>query len=271
MKSVKGFRWWIVGLICLGTIINYLARNSLAVLAPQLQTKLNFTTQEYSYIVGAFQIGYTVMQSVCGFVLDYLGLRLGFSLFGAAWSLFNMLHAFAGGWIGLAVFRGLLGLSEAAAIPAGIKAISEWFPAKERSVAVGYFNAGTSLGALLAPPLVIWIALWWMFYRPPKQQWLLGDAERSYIQKGQEPDKAVDPADRKPPPIKKILSSRKFWGIAIPRFLAEPAWQTFNFWIPLYLVTVRHMNLTEIAIFAWLLFLAADIRWLFVTFLDESL
>ena len=76
MKSIKGFRWWIVGLICLGTIINYLARNSLAVLAPQLQTKLNFTTQQYSYIVGAFQIGYTVMQSVCGFVLDYLGLRI---------------------------------------------------------------------------------------------------------------------------------------------------------------------------------------------------
>jgi MFS transporter, ACS family, aldohexuronate transporter len=138
--KIKGFRWWIVGLICLGTIINYLARNSLAVLAPQLQTKLNFTTQEYSYIVGAFQIGYTVMQSVCGFVLDFLGLKLGFSLFGAAWSLFNVLHAFAGGWLGLAFFRGLLGLSEAAAIPAGIKAISEWFPAKERSVAVGYFN-----------------------------------------------------------------------------------------------------------------------------------
>src|SRR5271166_2910795 len=122
--KLKGFRWWIVGLICLGTIINYLARNSLAVLAPQLQTKLNFTTQEYSYIVGAFQIGYTVMQSVCGFVLDFLGLRLGFSLFGAAWSLFNILHAFAGGWLGLAVSRGLLGLSEAAAIPAGIKARS---------------------------------------------------------------------------------------------------------------------------------------------------
>ena len=78
--KIKGFRWWIVALICLGTIINYLARNSLAVLAPQLQTKLNFTTQQYSYIVGAFQIGYTVMQSVCGFVLDFLGLRLGFSL-----------------------------------------------------------------------------------------------------------------------------------------------------------------------------------------------
>ena len=159
MKQIKGLRWWIIGLICLGTIINYLARNSLAVLAPELQKRLQFSTQEYSYIVAAFQIGYCVMQSVCGFILDFLGLQLGFALFALAWSLFNVLHAFAGGWGSLAFFRGLLGLSEASAIPAGIKAISEWFPAKERSVAVGYFNAGTSLGALLAPPLVIWVLL----------------------------------------------------------------------------------------------------------------
>jgi ACS family hexuronate transporter-like MFS transporter len=152
MKRLKGLRWWIVGLICLGTIINYLARNSLAVLAPVLQTKLSFSTQEYSYVVAAFQVGYTVMQSVCGYILDFLGLKLGFALFAVLWSGANLLHALAGGWGSLAFFRGLLGLSEAAAIPAGIKAISEWFPAKERSVAVGYFNAGTSLGALLAPP-----------------------------------------------------------------------------------------------------------------------
>jgi ACS family hexuronate transporter-like MFS transporter len=288
MKKISGFRWWIVGLICLGTIINYLARNSLAVLAPELQKKLNFTTQEYSYIVGAFQIGYTIMQSVCGFALDFLGLKLGFSLFGAAWSVFNMLHAAAASWLGLALFRGLLGLSEAAAIPAGIKAISEWFPAKERSVAVGYFNAGTSLGALLAPPLVIWVslqhgwqtafvvtggvgfiwvALWWSFYRSPQDHWLLGDRERQYIQEGQEPDKKADTTHKRPP-IKKILSNPKFWGIAIPRFLAEPAWQTFNFWIPLYLATVRHMNLKEIAIFAWLPFLAADLGGIFGGYLS---
>jgi ACS family hexuronate transporter-like MFS transporter len=203
--------------------------------------------------------------------------------------LFNMMHAFAGGWVGLAIFRGLLGLSEAAAIPAGIKSISEWFPAKERSVAVGYFNAGTSLGALFAPPLVIWIslqhgwqmafvvtgglgfiwvALWWTFYRSPKDHWLLGDTERSYIEKGQEPDKAVDSGNKRPPPVKKILASPKFWGIAIPRFLAEPAWQTFNFWIPLYLVTVRHMNLKEIAIFGWLPFLAADLGGIFGGYLS---
>jgi ACS family hexuronate transporter-like MFS transporter len=272
MKKLKGLRWWIVGLICLGTIINYLARNSLAVLAPELEKKLQFSTQQYSYIVAAFQVGYTVMQSVCGFVLDFLGLRSGFTLFAVAWSISNVLHAFAGGWGSLAAFRGLLGLSEAAAIPAGIKAISEWFPAKERSVAVGFFNAGTSLGALLAPPLVVWVslqanwqmafvvtgslgfifaALWWIFYGPPRSHGLISEGELSYILEGQEPDKA--------PPVKKILSSARFWGIAIPRFLAEPAWQTFNFWIPLYLVTVRHMNLKEIAIFAWLPFLAADL------------
>ncbi|MFZ0504882.1 MAG: MFS transporter, partial [Chthoniobacterales bacterium] len=186
MKKLKGLRWWIVGLICLGTIINYLARNSLAVLAPVLQTKLSFSTQQYSYIVAAFQVGYTVMQSVCGYILDFLGLKVGFALFAVVWSVANLLHALATGWGSLACFRGLLGLSEASAIPAGIKAISEWFPAKERSVAVGYFNAGTSLGALLAPPLVIWVLvqsswqmafvvtgglgfifalLWWLFYR----------------------------------------------------------------------------------------------------------
>ena len=285
MKQIKGLRWWIIGLICLGTIINYLARNSLAVLAPELQKKLQFSTQEYSYIVAAFQIGYTVMQSVCGFILDFLGLQLGFALFALAWSLFNVLHAFAGGWGSLAFFRGLLGLSEASAIPAGIKAISEWFPAKERSVAVGYFNAGTSLGALLAPPLVVWVllqsswqmafvvtgclgfiwaGLWWVFYRSPSKHKSLTEGERAYILQGQEPDKIASAGERKPPSVKKILSSRRFWGIALPRFLAEPAWQTFNFWIPLYLATVRHMDIKEIAIFAWLPFLAADLGGIFV-------
>ena len=292
MKQIKGLRWWIIGLICLGTIINYLARNSLAVLAPELQKRLQFSTQEYSYIVAAFQIGYCVMQSVCGFILDFLGLQLGFALFALAWSLFNVLHAFAGGWGSLAFFRGLLGLSEASAIPAGIKAISEWFPAKERSVAVGYFNAGTSLGALLAPPLVIWVllqsswqmafivtgglgfiwaGLWWVFYRSPSKHKLLTEGERAYILKGQEPDKIANPDERKPPSVKKILSAKRFWGIALPRFLAEPAWQTFNFWIPLYLATVRHMDLKEIAIFAWLPFLAADLGGIFGGYLSPLL
>lgn len=274
MMKVAGLRWWIVGLVCVGTILNYLARNSLSVLAPQLQDTLHFTAKQYSYIVAAFQIGYTVMQPVCGYVLDLLGLKLGFALFAVLWSLCNMLHALASGWPSLALFRGLLGLSEAAAIPAGIKAVSEWFPPRERSVAVGYFNAGTSLGAMLAPPLVVWLAVqhswqaaflvtggagllwaaaWFRGYAPPAQHPALSAQERAYITREQTPPAAARPS------LRSIAARRTFWGLALPRFLAEPAWQTFNFWIPLYLATERHMNLKEIAAFAWLPFLAADL------------
>ena len=278
MRS-KSLRWWIIGLICLGTIINYLSRNSLGVMVPTLKIELNFSTQEYSYVVGAFQLAYTIMQPVCGYVLDLIGTRAGLALFALLWSIVSCCHAFASGWLSLAMFRGLLGMTEAAAIPAGIKAVGEWFPAKERSVAVGWFNAGTSLGAMLAPPLVISVqlyygwpaafivtgalgfvfaALWWVFYRVPARSPWITEQEREFILAGQEPDKRDDGAAGSPA-IGKILATKRFWGIAIPRFLAEPAWQTFSFWIPLYLTTERGMDLKGIAMFAWLPFLAADL------------
>ena len=155
MKTIVGLRWWIIALVCLGTIVNYLSRNALGVLAPQLKTMLHYETQQYSYVVGAFQVGYTIMQPVCGLIIDLIGLRIGFAIFACLWSLVGCLHGFAGSWVSLAALRGLMGLSEAVAIPAGMKVVAEWFPNKEKSVAVGYFNAGTSLGSLLAPPLVI--------------------------------------------------------------------------------------------------------------------
>ena len=275
MKTVKGLRWWIIVLICIGTIMNYLARNSLGVLAPELKHALNFSTQQYSYIVGAFQVGYTIMQPVCGIVVDLIGLRLGFALFAALWSATGVLHGFATGWMSLGAMRGMLGLFEAAAIPSGMKAVAEWFPDREKSVAVGYFNAGTSLGALLAPPLVVflslrygwqsafivtgafgfvWAALWYAVYRSPADHPRLSTGERTLIQQGQTHS---PPASKRP--VRDILGSRRFWAIALPRFFAEPAWQTFSFWIPLYLVTERHMDLKQIALFAWLPFLAADL------------
>lgn len=278
MKKLGGLRWWIIGLVCCGTIVNYLARNSLSVLAPTLRDELSITTQQYSYIVAAFQVAYTIMQPVCGYVLDFLGLKLGFALFALAWSLSNMLHALAGGWVGLLCFRGLLGVTEAAAIPAGIKAVSEWFPPRERSVAVGYFNAGTSLGAMLAPPLVIWLAArydfrvaflvtgglglfwaaaWYALYAPPQQHAAIRAEERAFIAAGQATERADAPPQQ--PTVRELLRRRAFFAIAIPRFLAEPAWQTFNFWIPLYLATERHLELKKIALFAWMPFLAADL------------
>jgi len=273
--TIRGLRWWIVALVCLGTIINYLARNSLAVLGPQLQTTLHFTTRQYSYIVAAFQLAYTIMQPVCGWVIDRLGLRLSFVLFAIAWSAIATLHGAAAGWRSLAALRGLLGLNQACAIPAGVKAVAEWFPDKERSVAIGWFNAGTSLGALLAPPVVVflalhynwrvafvgtgvlgffWAAAWWICFRPPADHPSLGAAERRYILAGRPPVPAGARA-----PAREIVKHRRVWGIAIGRFLAEPAWQTFNFWVPLYLASERHMDLKGIALFAWLPFLAADV------------
>ncbi|MBW6522701.1 MFS transporter [Sphingomonas sp. RHCKR47] len=252
---------------------NYLARNSLGVLAPELKSALHMTTQQYSYVVGAFQLAYTIMQPIAGALVDRFGLRIGFAMFGLAWSAANMLHALAFGWISLALFRGLLGIFEAAAIPSGIKAVAEWFPARERSVAVGWFNAGTSLGALIAPPVVaavaiwanwrwafivtgavgvIWAIAWYACYRPPEHHNAITADERDMIAA----DRPATPAARARP--REILRSQRFWVIAVPRFLAEPAWQTFSFWIPLYLATERGMDLKQIALFAWLPFLAAD-------------
>jgi ACS family hexuronate transporter-like MFS transporter len=287
LKTIKGLRWWIIVLVCLGTIMNYLARNSLGVLAPELKHVLNLSTQQYSYVVGAFQIGYTIMQPVCGIVVDLIGLRLGFALFAVLWSTSGVLHGLATGWVSLAGMRGLLGLFEAAAIPSGMKAVAEWFPDKEKSVAVGYFNAGTSLGALLAPPVVIflslrfgwqsafmvtgafgfvWAALWYALYRSPTEHPRITESERTLIETGQT---TSPPAGQRP--VRDVLGSRRFWAIALPRFFAEPAWQTFSFWIPLYLVTVRHMDLKEIALFAWLPFLAADLGGIFGGYLSPFL
>jgi MFS transporter, ACS family, hexuronate transporter len=276
--KIKGLRWWIIGLICLGTISNYTARNALGVMAPILKDELQFSTQEYSYVVAAFQLAYTVMQPIGGYFVDLIGLKAGFALFAVLWSVANCLHGFATGWLSLAFFRGLLGITEAAAVPSGIKASGEWFPPKERSVAVGWMNAGTSLGAMLAPPLVIFVqlqyswkaaffvtgamglvfaALWWFFYRSPAEHPNLTEEERVFILDGRGP---ASTAHGKPKPrVLEILSTKRFWGVAIPRFLAEPAWQTFSFWIPLYLATERHMDIKQIAMFAWMPFLTADL------------
>ena len=222
---IRNLRWWIVALICAGTVANYLARNSLGVLAPELKTALSMTTKQYSYVVGAFQLAYTIMQPVAGVVIDRFGLRAGFALFGVAWSVANMLHAFAAGWLSLALFRALLGMAESAAIPSGIKAVAEWFPARERSVAVGWFNAGTSLGAAIAPPVVVavtlwadwrwafvvtgavglvWAAAWYAFYRTPEVHPSITPVERAMIAA----DRPATPSKRVPARI--ILRMPRF-------------------------------------------------------------
>lgn len=280
MPTLKALRWWIIGLVMLGAIINYLTRATMGVAAPTLMTDLDITVEQYGWITSAFQLG-IMLQPVCGYVLDSIGLKHGFAIFAGAWSVISMAHALAGSWQGFAVLRGLLGLAEGSAQPAGMKAVATWFPAKERGLAGGVFNIGASLGAMLAPPLtvwailtwnwraafvitgalgLVWVALWLWFYQSPDRHKALSPAERERIAAGQE---AHLEGDGGRPSILKLLRQRNFWGIALPRFLADPTWGTLSFWVPLYLTTTRGFDLKQIAMFAWLPFVAADLGCLF--------
>jgi len=280
MAKLKGLRWWMICLIMMGSIINYLTRSTLSVAAPTIMKDLVITTEQYSYIVGAFQ-AMIMLQPICGYVLDVLGLKKGFAIFAVAWSLINMSHGFANTWHAFAGLRGMLGFAEGSANPAGMKATSEWFPAKERGLAGGVYNIGASVGSMLAPPLVawaiiaynwrfafvvtgclglVWVVLWLLFYESPAKHTALSEEERQYILSGQE--KQLQ-GDGRRPSMGHILKQRNFWGIAIPRFLADPTWGTLSFWLPLYFTTVRHWDLKQIALFLWLPFLAADFGCIF--------
>ena len=238
---------------------------------------LPITTQQYSWIVGAFQ-GAIMLQPICGYVLDVVGLKIGFAIFAIAWSFISMAHGLAHSWHGAVLAARAAGLAEGSANPAGMKATSEWFPAHERGLAGGVFNIGASVGSMLAPPLVAWAILaynwqsafvitgalglvWvvlWLCVLPVAGEapGAVGEQSASTSLPGRS---STCEADGTRPSIGEILRQRNFWGIALPRFLADPTWGTLTFWLPLYLTTVRHFDLKQIALFAWLPFLAADL------------
>jgi ACS family hexuronate transporter-like MFS transporter len=270
-----------IGLVTLGSILNYLTRSVLGVAAPTLMAKLHLTNQTYSYITSIFQGG-IMLQPISGYILDSIGVKIGFAVFALAWSLITMAHGAATGWLSLAGLRGLMGFAEGSIHPAGLKTVANWFPARERGFAGGLYNIGASLGAMLAAPLVawavltwhdwraafvvagglglVWVVLWLAFYETPERQKMLTAPERAYIETGRE---AVLAPDEARPSVLSLLGRRNLWGIALPRFLADPTWGTLAYWVPLYLTTVRGFHLREIALFAWMPFLAADLGCLF--------
>jgi len=280
VRRFRNIRWTIIGLFVVAMVINYLARSVLGVAAPAIMAEQHISAAEYSWITGAFQIG-IMFQPLAGYVLDVVGLKIGFTLFVAIWSLITMAHGLATGWMGFAGLRGALGLVEGSAQPAGMKLVAEWFPARERGVAGGIYQIGASFGAVFAPPLVAWAVLnhswraaffiagalglawviaWLFWYAPPAKHRRLSPAERTLIVEGQEASLATH---RKRPPLGELLRRRNLWAIAAARFLADPVWGMLSFWMPLYLVQVRHFDLGQIAMFAWLPFLAADLGCLF--------
>src|SRR5262245_6336363 len=203
---IFGLRWITIALIMLGAIINYLTRNALGVAAPTMLDDLHSGEIEYSYVILAFQLA-IACQPVVGYMLDTLGMRTGMVIFSVVWSASSMLHGLVHNWPMLAALRSIMGFAEGSANPAGMKVTSEWFPAKERGFAAGFYNIGASFGALLAPPLVawailaynwqtafvitgsfgfVWALIWFLFYRAPHEQTLMSERERAYIAEGQE-------------------------------------------------------------------------------------
>jgi len=273
-------RWTIITLFVGAMVINYLSRSVLGVAAPLILDEQSISSVQYGWITSAFQFG-VMLQPAAGYFLDSVGLRYAFGMCVAAWSLITMAHAFVNGWFGFAALRGLLGLAEGSGQPAGQKVVAEWFPSKERGLAGGIYNIGASFGAVFAPPLVAWAVmihswrlafvvagaiglcwalLWLFYYESPARHPRLSTAERDYIVSGQEARLA--PGARRSS-VTALLRRRDLWGIALPRMLADPVWGMLSFWMPLYLARVRGFDLGQIALFAWLPFLAADLGCLF--------
>ncbi len=280
MRRYFGIRWLTIALIMVGAMVNFLSRQTLSVAAPTVIADLHISTEQYGWITAAFQ-GTIMLQPVVGYIIDVLGVKTGFAVFAFAWSAICMAHGLATNWQMLAGLRGALGFAEGAFSPGGLKVVSEWFPAKERGLAGGLYNIGPSIGSMLAPPLIawailnyswqasfvivgavsmVWVALWLAFYHPVAKHPALSEQERRHIEAGQE--KFLADEGRKPP-VLSIMRRRNFWGIALPRFLTDPTWGMLSFWVPLYLTTVRGFDLKQIALYAWLPFLAADLGCIF--------
>lgn len=281
MIKIRGLRWYITIMLMLVTTINYLDRISLGVVYPALKEQLSIDEQHYSYIILSFQFCYLVMMPLSGRFLDRVGIKLGFSIAVTFWSIAKMLHSLAKGVFSFSVVRVLLGAGEAANFPGIAKVASEWFPPKERTMATGIANMGAGVGALIAPPLMIWLMFkvgwqeafvitgaigffwvvpWALFYKSPEQNSLITSEELQYITEGQRELQAEEKdAGPQKNVWKLVLGQRNFWGIALARFLSEPAWQFFSYWIPIYFVMQRGVDLKQFALFGWLPFLAADV------------
>ena len=245
-----------LGFAFLATVINYLDRQTLSVMAPVLLAKFHISAETYSQIIFAFMLAYTLMNGVSGRLLDKLGSKVGYALTIAWWSGAEILHAFSAGALSLGVFRFLLGFGEAGNYPAGVKVIAEWFPAEERSLASGIFNSGAAIGAILAPPLLAWIVIRAGWRTAFVVIGLLGFAWLvAWLVFYSEPRSAV--AQLEPLPLKALLRSRFLWQFTLSKVFSDPVWYFYTFWFPQYLKVVHGFSLLQIGETAWIPFFTA--------------
>jgi ACS family hexuronate transporter-like MFS transporter len=275
MLFVSIVRWIICGLLFLATTINYIDRQVLGILKPVLEVELGWTEAQYGLIVLAFQTAYAIMLPLTGRLMDGLGTRLGYLLAVVVWSLAAMGHALARTATQFSVARFALGVGEAANFPAAIKTVADWFPPKERALATGIFNSGSNVGAIVAPLVVpwiavnwgwreafiitgalgfIWVVLWWFLYREPHEHPMLSERERAYITSGREhegPSISV--------PYGLVLTRRAAWAFVIGKFLTDPVWWFYLYWLPGFLNKEYAVNLTDLGPPLIAIYLAADV------------
>src|ERR1700751_440793 len=264
-------RWTICAMLFFATSINYVDRQVLGLLAPTLQHSIGWTEAQYGYIVGAFQLAYAIGLVAAGRMVDRIGSRIGFVLIMGFWSLASMGHALAASALGFGIARFFLGLGEAGSFPAAIKTTAEWFPQRERSLATGIFNSGANIGAILAPALIPWITLrfgwrgafmatgvlgaiwivWWLTkYHDPKDPPRVSPAELLHIQENSaEPVKQI--------PWQKLLAYKQTWAYSIAKFLTDPIWYFYLYWLPKffderYQLGLGHIGLPLIIVYNFL-------------------
>lgn len=268
--KIKGLRWIIALLLCLATVVNYLDRQLLSIVAPMIRRDLHLSNTQYAYALNSFLIAYAVMFTVGGWLVDRLNTRRGLALSLAVWSLASLCHTFIVGIWDLCFYRMLLGMSEPGNFTAGVKAVSAWFPVKERGVAIGFVVGGTGIGAVVAPPVTLWLALhygwrmafllpslsgllllplWLWVYRDPRKHPWLTDQEREYIFAGRSPESE---ARLSKPRWSQLLKFRQSWSFIAARFFADPLGYFYWFWIPSFLALAKGLSFSVLAKWLWI-------------------
>lgn len=277
MKKINGLRWWIIGLIALVTIINYIDRNALSIMWPTISKDLGLSKDDYKWIVILFMSAYAISQSVSGKIYDKIGTRLGFVFSILIWSFSSGLHGLSNSLATFGALRVALGFGEAGNWPGATKSVAEWHPVKERALAQGIFNAGASIGGIISPLLIaylytnfgwritfpviasfslLWLIPWLIINKglPKSHPWLT-DEERNYILAGQ-------PSIRKNDRVLKwreLVKLKKSYSVIASRFFLDPIWWMFVSWLPIYLNEKFGFDVKQIGLFAWVPFVGAAI------------
>jgi len=277
--KLRGLRWWIIGLIFIATVINYIDRTAFALLWPQMGKDLGMDNSDYALMLNIFMFTYAASKFISGRLYDQIGTRIGFVVSIVVWSAAAAFHALARGIVSLSIVRGLLGLGEAGLWPGAVKSNGEWFPVKQRALAQGIFNSGASIGNVIAPVIIVylyaqfgwkstyiilgvlgllWVIPWFVLNKskPEEHPWITED-ERNLILNDRIANDDVVVEGAKSLPVGKILSYKQPWGVLFCRFFIEPIWWFFAGWMPIYLNSKFGLSIEEIGKTMWISYLMA--------------